>query len=161
GISETARNVSTDFKSDLSSLGLWWMVLLTVKAYSLGAGTYTGIEAVSNGLSMMREPRVQTGKTTMRYMAISLAITAGGLLVCFLLINVQHEEGKTLNAVLAERLVSGISGGWIFVLGTLIAGAAILGGAGKTGVLGGPRVLANMALDGWVPRRFATLSDRL
>ena len=161
GISDTARNMKLDFKDGLSTIGIWGMVLLTVKAYSMGAGTYTGIEAVSNGLSMMREPRVQTGKTTMRYMAISLAITAGGLLICFLLMNVLPEHGKTLNAILAERLVNGMSGGWIFVLATLIAEAAILVVAAQTGFLGGPRVLANMALDGWVPRRFATLSDRL
>ncbi len=39
-----------------------------LRAYSLGAGTYTGIEAVSNGLNALREPRVQTGKRTMVYM---------------------------------------------------------------------------------------------
>lgn len=31
----------------------------------------------------------------------------------------------------------------------------------NTGFLGGPAVLANMAIDGWVPRRFRTLSSRL
>ena len=65
------------------------MLLLFVHAYSLGGGTYTGIEAVSNGLPIMREPRVQTGKRTMIYMAISLAVTAGGLLLCYLLWDVE------------------------------------------------------------------------
>ena len=46
-----------------------------LRAYSMGAGTYTGIEAVSNGLPILREPRVQTGKRTMLYMAVSLAFT--------------------------------------------------------------------------------------
>ena len=36
-------------------------------------------------MPIMREPRVADGKRTMLYMAISLAITAGGLLVCYLL----------------------------------------------------------------------------
>ena len=57
-----------------------------MRAYSLGGGTYTGIEAVSNGLGIMREPRVQTAKRTMVLMATSLAITAGGLLLCYLLV---------------------------------------------------------------------------
>ena len=52
----------------------------------------------------MREPKVQTGKRTMVYMATSLAITAGGLLVCYLLFNIKPVEGKTLNAILARRL---------------------------------------------------------
>ena len=33
--------------------------------------------------------------------------------------------------------------------------------AAQTGFLGGPRILANMAVDRWMPTRFATLSDRL
>ena len=30
------------------------MALLVLRAYSMGAGTYTGIEAVSNGLPILR-----------------------------------------------------------------------------------------------------------
>jgi hypothetical protein len=37
-----------------------------------GAGTYTGIEAVSNGLQLMREPKVETGKRTMAHGALRL-----------------------------------------------------------------------------------------
>ena len=48
----------------VTQLGLWGMFLLILRAYSFGAGTYTGIEAVSNGLPILREPRVQTGKRT-------------------------------------------------------------------------------------------------
>ena len=47
----------------------------------LGGGTYTGIEAVSNGVGMiMREPRSQTAQAHHGLMALSLAITAGGIL---------------------------------------------------------------------------------
>ena len=42
------------------------MLSLLLYAYSLGAGTYTGIEAVSNSMPVMREPRVATAKRTMR-----------------------------------------------------------------------------------------------
>src|SRR5271157_4704887 len=69
---------------DLGAIGLVGVLALTLRAYSMGAGTYTGIEAVSNGLQIMREPRVRTGKRTMAYMATSLAVTAGGLFLCYL-----------------------------------------------------------------------------
>ena len=62
------------------------MLALFLRAYSLGGGTYTGIEAVSNGIQIMREPRVQTGKRTMLYMSTSLAFTASGLFLCYLLL---------------------------------------------------------------------------
>ena len=83
------------------------MILLFLKAFSMGGGTYTGIEAVSNGLQILREPRAQTGKKTMVYMAASLAFTAGGILICYLLLGVAPAAGQTLNAVLAERVFGG------------------------------------------------------
>ncbi|MGC3959614.1 MAG: amino acid permease, partial [Verrucomicrobiota bacterium] len=55
---QTAAQVS----STHAELGWFGMLALMLKAYSMGAGTYTGIEAVSNGLPILREPRVQTGK---------------------------------------------------------------------------------------------------
>ena len=72
----------------------------------MGGGTYTGIEAISNGLQILREPRVQTGRRTMLYMAVSLSLTAGGLILCYLLAGVHRVPGRTLNAVLTEKLAT-------------------------------------------------------
>jgi amino acid transporter len=160
-VAETARSVGSGFQNGLATLGAAGLFMRFVHAYSLGSGTYTGIEAVSNGLQMMREPRAQTAKRTMLYMACSLAITASGLILCYLLWNVTHQDGKTMNAVLAERISGGWPGGGAFVIVTLLAEGALLVVAGQAGFLDGPRVLANMAVDNWLPRRFAALSDRL
>jgi amino acid transporter len=157
----TARSVGSGFKGGLTTLGAGGMFLLFIHAYSLGGGTYTGIEAVSNGLPIMREPRVHTGRRTMLYMAASLAFTASGLLVCYLLWNVTPVEGKTMNAVLVERFTHGIPLGNAFVVLTLFSEGALLVVAAQAGFIDGPRVLANMAVDSWTPRRFAALSDRL
>jgi len=159
---EVWQHASADFAASHHSLGWLGMALLVLRAYSMGAGTYTGIEAVSNGLPILREPRVQTGKRTMRYMAISLSLTVAGLLLGYLLFRVTPQEGKTLNAVLFERLTATWphGGAFSFILVTLAAEAALLFVAAQTGFLDGPRVLSNMALDRWFPSRFATLSDR-
>lgn len=157
----TAQTVVHDFHQGMDTLGPWAMLLLFVHAYSLGGGTYTGIEAVSNGLPIMREPRAHTARVTMIYMAVSLALTAAGLLVCYLLWQVQAQPGKTLNAVLVERLVEGMPGGRIAVVLTLLSEGALLVVAAQAGFIDGPRVLANMAVDSWAPRRFAALSERL
>lgn len=137
------------------------MLLLLAHAYSLGGGTYTGLEAVSNGMAIMREPRVQTGRRTMLYMAVSLAFTAAGLLVCYLLFAVTPEPGKTLNATLVERFAAGMPGGATFVILTLVSEGALLVVGAQAGFLDGPRVLANMAVDSWAPHRFSALSERL
>ena len=61
--------VKTGLNHDLKTIGFFALGALFLRAYSLGAGTYTGIEAVSNGLQIMAEPRVATAKRTMVYMA--------------------------------------------------------------------------------------------
>jgi amino acid transporter len=159
--STTARAVRDGFNHGASTVGLWGLLLLFVRAYSLGGGTYTGIEAVSNGLPIMREPRVQTGKRTMLYMGTSLAFTASGLLLCYLLWGIGPVAGKTMNAVLTERLSAGLPFGGTFVVLTLFSEAMLLVVAAQAGFIDGPRVLANMAVDSWVPHRFAALSERL
>jgi len=158
---DTLVAVGSGFSGGYSSIGLGGMLLLFVHAYSLGGGTYTGIEAVSNGVAIMREPKVETAKRTMVYMGTSLAITASGLLLCYLLWNVRAAEGKTMNAVFAERFIETVPLGRAFVVLTLLSEGAILVVAAQAGFVDGPRVLANMAVDSWVPRRFGALSDRL
>jgi amino acid transporter len=160
---DIAHGMATDVQSGAADLGWLGLVAVVLRAYSLGAGTYTGIEAVSNGLNTLREPRVQTGKRTMIYMAVSLSFVVGGLLLAYLLYHVTHVEGKTLNAVLFEK----ITAAWpplaakSFVIAAMASSGALLIIAAQTGFFGGPRVLANMAVDRWMPTRFATLSDRL
>lgn len=145
-----------------AEFGLFGVLALLLRAYSMGAGTYTGIEAVSNGLPILREPRVRTGRRTMLLMALSLAGMVAGLLVAYLLIGVHPAAGKTLNAVLLENLVAGWPGllGGAFVKVALFSAAALLLIAAQAGFLDGPRVLSNMALDRWMPARFTALSDR-
>ncbi|HEY2094547.1 MAG TPA: amino acid transporter, partial [Thermoanaerobaculia bacterium] len=48
-----------------------------------------------------------------------------------------------------------------FVIVSLASEAALLFVAAQAGFLDGPRVLANMAIDSWMPHRFSQLSDRL
>ncbi|MEK6609228.1 MAG: APC family permease, partial [Myxococcota bacterium] len=148
---------------DLGAIGVFGVLVLLARAYSMGAGTFTGIEAISNGLPVLREPRVENGKRTMVYMACSLAFTAAGILVCYLLVGAQPSPGKTLNAVLSEKVFGGLGSpslARVLVGLTLASEGALLLVAAQTGFIGGPRIMANMASDNWLPRRFAALSDR-
>jgi hypothetical protein len=156
-----AQETAEGFRHGLGTLGMFGMLKLFIHAYSMGGGTFTGIEAVSNGLPIMREPHVQTAKRTMVYMAVSLAITAAGLLLCYTLWKLSPASGKTMNAVLLEQLSASWGLGPWFVIMTLITEAALLVVAAQAGFLDGPRVIANMAVDSWAPRRFAALSERL
>lgn len=146
-----------------ASQHLGWLFLVTIllRAYSHGSGTYTGLEAVSNNVNMLAEPRIRTGKMTMLYMALSLSLIAGGIIFLYLLWHVSPIQGQTLNATAFSAILGssqwghlGLSVLMLFEMGLLIVGA-------NTGFLGGPAVLANMSVDDWVPKRFGALSSRL
>ena len=157
-----SSQAGTNLNSAVSNLGLFGSMFLIMKAFSMGAGTFTGIEAVSNGIPILREPKVRTAHKTMLYMAVSLAFMAMGLMIAYLLFNIKPVHGKTLNAVLFEVLAKdwGYIGS-IFVYLTLISEAAILFVAAQAGFLDGPRILSNMAADRWMPSRFSLISDKL
>ncbi len=148
-----------------AQLGWAHVAALMLLAYSQGGGTYTGLEAVSNNVNVLAEPRVKTGRITMLYMALSLAFTAGGIILLYLLWNAQPAEGKTLNAVVFGSVIESL--GWdprvnhVALWTVLALEGGLLFVAANTGFLGGPAVLSNMAADSWVPHKFRYLSTRL
>lgn len=149
--------------TDIGWTGVAGMLLL---AYSQGGGTYTGLEAVSNNVNLLAEPRVRTGKVTMLYMALSLAFTAGGIILLYLLWDAHPMPGETLNASTFKTIIAsmGLGGEWLNQLLLVIVlafEAGLLFVAANTGFLGGPSVLSNMAADSWVPHKFRYLSTRL
>jgi hypothetical protein len=148
------------------SLGPLVVAALLMRAFSLGGGTYTGLEAVSNNVNMLAEPRVPAGKVTMFYMASSLAFTAGGIILLYMLWHAQPVEGQTLNAVVFGSVIDHLGLGSAAARHALLAAvlafeAGLLLVGAQTGFLDGPAVLSNMAADSWVPRHFRDLSTRL
>lgn len=146
--------------------GWIFLISLLLRTYSLGSGTYTGIEAVSNNIQVLKEPKVKTAKWTMFYMASSLSFIAGGLILLYLLWNVTPQPGMTLNAITFIN----ISSLWQWEnphINTMLLSlflffeAAILFVGANTGFLSGPTVMANMSVDNWFPSQFRLLSSRL
>ncbi|WP_108648838.1 APC family permease [Polynucleobacter rarus] len=149
-----------------SNLGWIMVASLFLKAYSLGGGTYTGLEAVSNNVNTLAEPKVPHGKRTMWYLAFSLAITAGGIILLYMLWGSQKVDGQTLNATAFGAIINHLNpnGGGVNDIAlavVLLLEAGLLFVAAQAGFLDGPTVLSNMATDYWVPRQFRELSSRL
>lgn len=143
------------------ALGVFPVIGLVLHAFSLGSGTYTGLEAVSNNVQRLAEPRVQTGKRTMLYMAISLSFLAGGLILLYLLWEAQPTAGQTLNATVFGSILGDSWIGHSMLIFVLQLEAGLLIIAANSGFIAGPNVLANMAVDGWMPNQFRYLSSRL
>jgi amino acid transporter len=163
-------DVATEVQRNLSDpqMGFFGMVGILLYAYSLGAGTYTGIEAVSNSMPVMREPKVATAQRTMMYMATSLALTAGGLMLAYLLLKLRLPPGGTpsmMNLILTKQFLADLhlpfwlAAGFLFV--TIISEGALLVVAAQAGFIDGPRVLATMAHDSYMPHWLGSLSERL
>jgi amino acid transporter len=156
-------NIRQDTHATVTEMGWFAFLAMLLKAFSMGAGTFTGIEAVSNGVQALKEPRVKTAAITMMYMAISLSLIAGGLMLAYSLYHLHPVEGKTLNAVLLETATlqwpPWLSQSYLII--SLGSSAALLFIAAQTGFIGGPQTLANMAADRWLPAHFIALSSRL
>src|SRR5258708_18810895 len=90
----------------------------------------------------------------MFYMAASLAFTAGGIILLYLLWHATPVEGQTLNAVVFGSILQslGIGGGFnqVALLVVLVTEAGLLFVAANTGFLRGPQVLSNMAGALWL-----------
>ena len=109
---------------------------------------------------------MRTGKLTMLYMALSLAFTAGGIILLYLLWQATPVEGQTLNAVVFGSIIGS--------LGLATRGQSerrccscwpsrrdCCSSRPTPAFSAGPAVLSNMAADSWVPHKFRYLSTRL
>ncbi|TFV88984.1 amino acid transporter, partial [Oxalobacteraceae bacterium OM1] len=99
-------------------------------------------------------------------MALSLAITAGGIILLYLLWDARAVPGETLNASTFKAIIASMGFGspvldQALLVVVLAFEAGLLFVAANTGFLGGPAVLANMAGDSWMPHQFRYLSSRL
>jgi amino acid transporter len=146
--------------------GPWALVAIIAAAYAAGAGTYTGIEALSNNAHALKPPRAQTGARAMALIAVSLAVVAGGIMLLYTVWLPEMEAGKTLNAVVFEDTLEQLFPGQdmvrrIIMFVAMSFAACLLLVAASSGFLGGPAVLASMANDKWAPHSFAHLSNKL
>lgn len=159
-------NAERHVKAVTSEGGIWSLVAIIATAYAAGAGTYTGIEALSENAHTLKPPRAETGGRAMALIAISLAVIAGGIMLLYTAWLPKLEYGKTLNAVVFEQTLAQLFPNHeilrqIALAVAMVFAAALLLVAASSGFLGGPAVLAWMALDKWAPHSFAHLSNKL
>ncbi len=132
-------------------------LLLVLRAFSSGGATLTGVEAVANGVQAFAEPCGRNAARVLGILALLLGMMTLGTTVLATSMHVVPLEHETVLSQIA---------GAVFGRGTpyyalQIATAIILVIAANTSFAGFPRLAAFMANDGFVPRQFANLGDRL
>ncbi len=144
--------------------GLMFMVVL--KAFSSGCSALTGVEAVSNGVSAFEPPEAKNAAKTLLLLMIGLVLMFMGTGICTWLYNVHMTENQTVISLISSAAFttsgSELAGIGLYLYGGVkIATLLILLIAANTSFAGFPRLLAIVAKDGFAPKAFASLGDRL
>jgi amino acid transporter len=136
-------------------------LLVVLRAFASGAAALTGVEAISNGVSAFRPPEGRNAARTLLVMgAIAITLFLG---VSYLAVAMHARPSETTSLIseIARATFpagSGVSPMYYAVQG-LTLGILIL--AANTSYQGFPRLAAVLARDGFFPRQFVNLGDRL
>ena len=139
--------------------GVTLFVLL--RAFSSGSTALTGVEAIANGVNAFRHPHGKNASTT-------LAVLGGIAITLFLGVSylaVQEHARPSGTASVVSQIAratfpAGSAGGFMYyAVQGLTLGVLVL--AANTSFQGFPRLAALMARDGFAPRQFMNLGDRL
>lgn len=132
-------------------------LLIVLHAFSSGCTALTGIEAISNGVPAFRRPESKNAGRTLIVMAILMGILFLGSIGLTQFLGVVAGPEETILSALARQLLGTGPFYYLIQISTLL----ILSVAANTSFADFPRVAAILARDGFLPRQFTGLGDRL
>jgi amino acid transporter len=145
-----------------SKLAALWLL---ARAYSAGCTALTGVEAISNGVTVFKEPSSHNASKTMTWMVVLLGTMFLGItyLANHYGLTYQPDSPQTLLSRLTLIILGGAEHGLpklIYLTSTGFT-MAILALAANTAYADFPRLAALQARDGYLPRQFTSQGDRL
>lgn len=139
---------------ELAPLG----ALLVLRAFASGASALTGVEAISNGVGAMREPRERNASQTLVSAVVVLALLFLAITYVSVLVGAVPSEQET---VLSQIARTAFGGRGVLYLLTMAATTLILVMAASTAFANFPRLSARQAADGFLPRQLTYRGSRL
>ncbi len=142
----------------VEGVGLW----LLLRAFASGCSAMTGVEAVSNGVSAFKEPRVRTAHRVLSVIVAALALLLAGVawLASHYGIMAMDQSRPGYQSVLSQ-LVAAVAGrGGVFYV-TIASVLAVLCLSANTSFVGFPRLCRLVAEDRHLPAAFAIPGRRL
>ncbi|MGO9248172.1 MAG: APC family permease [Solirubrobacteraceae bacterium] len=132
-------------------------VLLVLRAFASGATAMTGIEVISNAVPVFRPPQARHARQTLTVMmGLLIAMFVGVVLVAHFDGAAPSDSQTILSQLAHDSVGGGIPYGFVQLATTLV-----LLIAANSAFNGLPRLLYFMARDGYVPRLFLRMGDRL
>ena len=132
-------------------------LFLLLHAFATGCTALTGIEAISNGVPAFKSPESDNAGKTLIIMALLMGVLFLGSIGLTQSLAVIAGPQETILSALARRILG--HNGFYFII--QISTMLILTVAANTSFAGFPRVAALLAKDGFLPRQFTSLGDRL
>jgi len=132
-------------------------LFLLLHAFATGCTALTGIEAISNGVPAFKSPETDNAGKTLIIMALLMGALFLGSIGLTQSLAVIAGPQETILSALARRVVGNGSFYFIIQVSTML----ILTVAANTSFADFPRVAALLAKDGFLPRQFTGLGDRL
>ncbi|MCE0723103.1 MULTISPECIES: APC family permease [Legionella] len=137
----------------------FWMLLT---AFSYGLTAMTGVEAVSNAVSLFRKPKVKNAQWTLTIIVVTLALF---LIFIGYLCPVYHIEAMDQNQpgyqTVLSQLVGAVTGKGIFYYISIASIFIVLTYSAQTSFTGFPRICRLLAEDNYLPHFFAERGRRL
>lgn len=140
------------------ALGLW----LTLRAFASGCTAMTGVEAVSNAVPVFREPRVAEARRTLAVIvAVLVTLLLGVAFVCRgYRIGATSPGGREYESVLSQTVAAVMGRNWFYAVATAAA-VSVLCLSANTSFAAFPRLCRQLAIDKFLPARFAHRGPRL
>ncbi len=132
-------------------------LFLLLRAFSSGCTALTGVEVISNGVTVFKRPESKNAATTMAGMATILAILFLGITMLAYHFGVLPKEDETVVSQIARAT---FGGGPLYYL-VQASTMAILILAANSSFAGFPRLASILAHDGYMPQQMRTRGDRL
>jgi amino acid transporter len=132
-------------------------LFLVLHTFATGCTALTGIEAISNGIPAFKPPESKNAGRTLIVMAILMGILFAGSIGLTQYLGIIAEPHETILSALARQLLGRGPAYVVIQFSTML----ILAVAANTSFAGFPRLAAILAKDGFLPRQFTGLGDRL
>jgi len=141
-----------------AAVGLW----LLLQAFSSGCAAMTGVEAVSNGVSVFREPTVKTAQRTLAAVIAILIMLLGGIAYLSKAYRVgATEPGAAGYQSTLSQLLGAISGrGWFYSI-AISSIVIVLVLSANTSFADFPRLCRIVSRNGYLPNSFGVRGRRL
>jgi amino acid transporter len=138
-------------------MGQTLTVFLILHTFSSGCTALTGVEAISNGVTVFRPPETRNARQTMAIMAVLMGVLLLGSIGLTQFFGITAGPEETILSALTRHIFGSGFFYYLIQFSTLF----ILVVAANTSFVDFPRVVSLIARDGYLPRPLSNLGDRL